>query len=771
MAQDGKGKQKTDNRGFIRIYEEQRPLPVEPVLSSPCTAECPLGTNVKAYVSLIAAGRFSEALEEVRKTNPFPGICGRVCPHPCEDGCLRGEIDDPVAIAALKRFLADYELRRGIVPRYERLKKDQGRVAVVGAGPAGLTCAHDLASDGLEVAVFEALPVAGGMMAVGIPAYRLPKDILGIEIAAIEALGVDIRLNTTVGKDQDLEDLIEDYDAVFIGAGALRPRALGVPEERDVKKGLIDWVQFLRESGLGRGTCPGVTVVVIGGGNTAVDCARVALRLGTKNVKVLYRRSRPEMPAYSEEIFDAQEEGVEFHFLAAPVRLLVEKGSLVGMECIRMQLGKKDQSGRPRALPVPGSRFTIHCDAVIPAIGQKIDPSFLGKGSNLAVSAVDLLVADPDTLATPIDGVFAGGDVVSGAASVVEAIAAGHRAAKSIMRYLKGLPVEVKAGKESKGIDEMQVESPLPDRVARRQRSRLHISKRKSSFDEVDTGYSEQEAMAEAARCIRCGPCRECVQCVGVCGNRQVIIRTSGKEPKSGVLVRVPSDVHSMVKAGSGISISYRSRQYTPAVFTAVIDEYLCRGCGLCEEICGYNAVQVLYRGEGVFSAQVDDQVCRGCGACAGVCPTGAIDQNCFTGERVRRLIDAGLKEPGGEPRVTTFVCRWSPAFDRASEKAPVDVVTVMCLNRIPAGEIIGAFEGGADGVLMVGCAPGKCHYGIGSEEAEKIVGSVSHTLSIAGIDRNRIRLVHPPASGEIGIEEIRSELAKELVERKKHAG
>jgi len=354
MAQDGKGKQKTDNRGFIRIYEEQRPLPVEPVLSSPCTAECPLGTNVKAYVSLIAAGRFSEALEEVRKTNPFPGICGRVCPHPCEDGCLRGEIDDPVAIAALKRFLADYELRRGIVPRYERLKKDQGRVAVVGAGPAGLTCAHDLASDGLEVAVFEALPVAGGMMAVGIPAYRLPKDILGIEIAAIEALGVDIRLNTTVGKDQDLEDLIEDYDAVFIGAGALRPRALGVPGERDVKKGLIDWVQFLRESGLGRGTCPGVTVVVIGGGNTAVDCARVALRLGTKNVKVLYRRSRPEMPAYSEEIFDAQEEGVEFHFLAAPVRLLVEKGSLVGMECIRMQLGKKDQSGRPRALPVPG---------------------------------------------------------------------------------------------------------------------------------------------------------------------------------------------------------------------------------------------------------------------------------------------------------------------------------------------------------------------------------------------------------------------------------
>jgi NADPH-dependent glutamate synthase beta subunit-like oxidoreductase/coenzyme F420-reducing hydrogenase delta subunit/ferredoxin len=768
MVQERKGKQRIKVPDFIRIDSEQKTLSIEPVQASPCTAECPLGTNVKAYVSLIAAGRFSEALEVVRRTNPFPGICGRVCPHPCEDSCLRGEIDDPIAISALKRFLADYELRRGIVPRYMAQKKNQGRVAVVGAGPAGLTCAHDLAREGIEVTVFEALPVAGGMMAVGMPHYRLPKDILRIEIAAIESLGVDIRLNTRVGRDRNLEELIEDYDAVFIGAGAVRPRTLGIPGERDVKKGLIDWVRFLRESAFGLGKLPGKNVVIVGGGNTAVDCARVALRLGAEKARVLYRRSGSEMPAYSEEIADAQEEGVEFHFLAAPARLLSEKGKLVGVECARMRLGRKDKSGRRHPVPIPGSQFTIRCEAVIPAIGQEIDSIFLGKGGSLAVSPDNLLVADPDTTATSTAGVFAGGDVVSGAASVVEAIAAGHRAAQSVICYLRDLPLAGETGGESHGSDEVKVASSLPDRAARTKCSRLDTERRKVSFDEVDKGFSEQQAMAEAARCIRCGPCRECVECVGVCDSRQVIITPSGKGPQREMLVRIPSDIYGMVSRDAGVCVSYRSRTYTPTTFTAAVDEYLCRGCGLCEEICGYHAVQVLYRKEGVFTAQVDESICRGCGACIGVCPTGAIDQNCFSGARIHHLIGTGFKENGVKPHVVVFVCRWSPAYDHTSKKAPADVVTVMCLGRIPAGEIIGAFERGADGALLVGCPPGECHYGFGGEAAGTMVERVSHTLSLAGIDRNRVRIVHPPMGGGLGIEEIIRDFSAELEEHEK---
>ncbi|MCK5570028.1 MAG: FAD-dependent oxidoreductase, partial [Spirochaetes bacterium] len=412
-----------------------------PARRSPCTVECPLETNVKAYVSLIAAGKFDEALAVVRLTNPFPGICGRVCPHVCEDQCIRGEIDEPISIAELKRFLTDYELKRGIIPRYNGPREKHGKIAVIGAGPAGLTCAADLAREGLGVTVFEALSEPGGMMAFGIPAYRIPGDILRVEIAAIEGMGIEIRLNTPVGDSIKFDDIVRLFDAVFIAAGAMRPRGLGIPGEEDIQQGLVNWVSFMREVARGGGEKPGDSVVIVGGGNTAVDCARVSLRLGVKDVRIVYRRSREEMPAFKHEVKDAEEEGVEINFLAAPVKLLVEKGKLKGVECTRMKLGKKEKSGRRRPLPVPGSGFIISCDSIISAIGQEFDAAFLGKEHSLRISGESLLVVDPDTMATKLKGVFSGGDAVTGASSVVEAIAAGHSAARSIIRYIRDFPL------------------------------------------------------------------------------------------------------------------------------------------------------------------------------------------------------------------------------------------------------------------------------------------------------------------------------------------
>ena len=329
--------------------KERKQLHLSPIPPSPCTVECPLDTNVKAYVSLIAAGKFEQALDVVRRTNPFPGICGRVCPHPCESMCRRKEIDDPVSIAALKRFLADYELRRGAIPKLVKTGNERGRVAVVGAGPAGLTCGADLARLGYDVKVFEALSIPGGMMVAGIPAYRLPREIVRVEIEAIEALGVKIVLNTRIGDKLTVTNLVKDYDAVFIAPGAQASRSLAIPGTEKITEGMIDWVAFLREAALGAGKYPGSSVVVVGGGNTAVDSARTALRLGAKQVRILYRRSRREMPAFEDEIIDAEEEGIRIEYLSAPKRLVHEHGRRTSAE-INARAGAKSGYARVNAL-------------------------------------------------------------------------------------------------------------------------------------------------------------------------------------------------------------------------------------------------------------------------------------------------------------------------------------------------------------------------------------------------------------------------------------
>ena len=406
-----------------------------------CQQTCPVGIDIRGYVGMIADGRYEEAYQLIRERNPLPAICGRVCNHPCEDRCNRGREDEPIAIDALKRFVADYcfqRRREGKWPAPQPVSRNgYGNVAVVGAGPAGLTCAHDLALKGHEVVVYEEAPVPGGMLYLGIPEYRLPRDVIMEEIDDIQQLGVDLRLNTPLGPEFTIDDLLgQDHKAVFLAIGAHKGLKLGVPGEDDFE-GFLDCIVFLRRVNLGDQSKPGEKVIVIGGGNSAIDSARTALRLGSDEVTIAYRRSRKEMPANPWEVEEAIHEGVKIHYLAAPTRILGEKGKVKGMECIQMELGKPDSSGRRRPIPIKGSEFFVEADVIVPAISQEPDLDFLHEDHGLNISRWNSFDVNTATMETNRPGIYAGGDAVTGPSTVIEAIAAGHVAADAIDRYLR----------------------------------------------------------------------------------------------------------------------------------------------------------------------------------------------------------------------------------------------------------------------------------------------------------------------------------------------
>ncbi len=499
----------------------------------PCTAACPGGIPVQGYVALAGQGRFEEAYDLIARSIPFPGVCGRVCHHPCEERCSRSELDEAIAIRALKRFVADYRDSRGETPLrpWERAA-DPGLppVAVVGAGPAGLTVAWELARAGLRVTVFEALPIAGGMMAVGIPAYRLPRGVLRREIAAIQALGVEIRLNTSLGPDLTLDDLFpQGYGAVFLGLGAHRGRRLGIPGE-DLA-GVVQAVELLRQVALAQesgrfdlrahlrqvcGREPGRRAAVIGGGNSAIDAARTLLRLGVEEVRLLYRRSRQEMPALPEEVVAAEEEGVILETLVSPRRIIGQEGRVVALECQRMALGEPDESGRPRPIPIPGSVFSLEVEWVVPAVGQEAD---LGPLAELCDESGRLWV-DEATGRTRRPGVYAAGDIVR-PASVIEAIGAGKRAAQAILRYLRG--EEEAPPEEARPVAcWMPGELEERERQVRQHPAVLSPRRRRRDFAEVERPFTPEQAVAEAGRCLACGPCSECLRCEAVCQPRAI---------------------------------------------------------------------------------------------------------------------------------------------------------------------------------------------------------------------------------------------------------
>jgi NADH-quinone oxidoreductase subunit F len=485
------------------IIDKRCPAVVcQALFKAPCQHTCPVGLDVPGYVALIKAGQFEKAYNIIMQRLPFPLSVGRVCHHPCEGKCRRAQIEEPIAIRHLKRFAADYAFEHDLeyIPPIQGKRKE--KVAVIGAGPAGLSAAWDLAREGFQVTVFEALPVAGGMLAVGIPEYRLPKNVLNREIETIKKLGVDIRLNTPIN---DVESLLKGgYQAVFIATGAHKGDKMGIPGE-DLN-GVFDAIDFLRELNLGKDIEVGQKVAVVGGGNSAIDAARVALRKGAEEVHILYRRERRDMPAIAEEIEAAEEEGIHIHCLTAPVKVVGHGGKVAGVECVRMELKEFDKSGRRTPYQIQDSEHTIQVDTLIKATGQRPDTSFLG-GDGIGIAKGGTIVADRRTLATGRKGVFAGGDALTGAATVIEAIAAGQRAACSIRRYLQG--EELTPLVERNGYEPIEVPSVMPteEQLEERHRPRIGqiaLADKKTSFKEIVLPYSTKQAMEEASRCLRC---------------------------------------------------------------------------------------------------------------------------------------------------------------------------------------------------------------------------------------------------------------------------
>ena len=474
----------------------------------PCRVACPAGVNAQGYVALISQGKFKEALEVLRRTMPFAGVCGRVCTHPCEAECERGKVDEPISIRSLKRFMTDYEMNAGREKATPIEKTKKEKVAIVGSGPAGLACAYDLIREGYSVTVFEAAPKAGGLLRYGIPEYRLPEKALDNDIDYVKELGVEIKTDTPV---KDLKQVFDKgYKAIFLGTGAWVSQKMGIPDED--AEGVIHALDFLNQVNSGTKVKLGQRVAVIGGGNAAVDAARVAKRLGAKEVAIVYRRSRAEMPAEAGEVDGAEQEGVKLHILAAPVKVLTRGNQVTGIQCIRMELGEPDASGRRRPVPVEGSEFEMDVDNVIMAIGQGVDKTTLPK--ELKYTDGGTLVADKVTLQTNIKGVFAGGDVVSGPADVIAAIAAGKEAATSIDRYLSGVDLKKGRPETLKKVEDVSKEGV--EKKARQAMPTLDENKREG-FAEVELGYDEKAAIEEAKRCLNCGVCSECLECLKVC--------------------------------------------------------------------------------------------------------------------------------------------------------------------------------------------------------------------------------------------------------------
>jgi heterodisulfide reductase subunit A len=419
-------------RDFGGTYNIEKETPA-------CEERCPVHIDIRKYVGLIAGGEYEEAIKVIRDKNPLPAVCGRICPHPCEAVCNRGRQDEPVAIDALKRFVSDYEIAQRKAGKFipPRPKKDRKiKVAVVGAGPAGLTAAHDLALEGFRPTIFEAEPVPGGMLHLGIPEYRLPRDIIMNDVEYIKDLGVEIKLNSPLTREFTVDDLFKQgFKAVFMGIGAYEGLKMRV-EGEDEFEGFLDCIKFLKRVNLGDKTRPGNKVIVIGGGNSAIDSARTALRLGCEQVTLLYRRSRKEMPANSWEVEAAEEEGVKIHYLAAPVKIVGKSGKVAGMVCTKMRLGKLDASGRRRPIPMEGSEFEVESDLIVPAVSQRPDISFLPEEHGFEISRWNSFVIDESTGATNRPGVYSGGDAVTGPATVIEAIQAAHIAARSMKEYL-----------------------------------------------------------------------------------------------------------------------------------------------------------------------------------------------------------------------------------------------------------------------------------------------------------------------------------------------
>lgn len=568
---------------------------------APCYMACPTHQDIQGYVGLIANGKEREALELIKQDNPLPASIGRVCPHPCEEKCRRKHLEGAVSICALKRFAADsYE---DYIPECEAFNGKT--VAVVGAGPAGLSCAYFLAIKGYKVKVFEAQRHGGGMLRYGIPAYRLPKNILDKEIENIEKMGVEFLFSKKLGVDFTVSSLKNEYDAVFLATGAWRSSALGCPG--DDSEGVIGGIDMLFRVANGENVDLGKKVCVVGGGNTAIDAVRTAVRLGAEKVTLIYRRTENEMPAEPDEIRDAKAEGVEFKFLASPLEVIGENGKVTGIKLQNMQLGEPDSSGRRSPVAIDGSTEILQCDTVISAIGQRVAAEDL---DSVELTRKSTISVDEKTYMTSVSGVFAAGDVINkGPDIAIRAIAGGKYAARSIDCYLNGaeIPPELPDYSVNKNFDASVLDGTP---VINRCEVKLQDAEvRKKNFSEAAVTFTKEEAIREASRCLECG-CSAVYSCE---------------------LLPLMRKYDALSMSLKGKSRQYPKDKSHPFIVRDNNKCILCAQCvRACREISGTENLGLFGRGFGTvpmsaFDLPLNESKCISCGACVNVCPTGAI--------------------------------------------------------------------------------------------------------------------------------------------------
>ncbi len=634
----------------------------------PCEVTCPAGCNIPGFINRIAERDYREAIRIIKETIPLPLALGTVCPAPCEEECRRGEFDEAASICVLKRFAAEQDLQNG-GPYLPEVAPETGyRVAIIGAGPGGLSAAYYLRQRGHEVTIYEAHEKPGGMLRYGIPSYRLPHEDLDAEIGTITALGVEIQCDTALGRDVTMDDLEEEYDAVFLAIGAQQSRMVGIPGEDSDR--VWGGVEFLDSIACGEEVELGNRVVVVGGGNTAVDVARTAVRLGADEVTILYRRSREQMPALDVEVEAAAEEGVEFHFLASPVAF-DDSDDQVTVTSIRMELGPPDESGRRRPIPIEGSEFTIQADAVVMAIGQAVDPSCMEE-SDVELTRWGTFEVDEQTLQTSVPWVFAGGDSVTGADIAVRAVAAGRRAAASIDQYLRGeevVGIPERWG-TTRGDEAPEAFFAGVEKAERQEQIELELPRRVCTFEQVECGFTEEAAVAEAARCLACA-----CQANGMCELQDLAAEYGVPEPTSdGECQRYEID-----------------SDPNPFVFVDRNKCILCSRCiRACEEIQNRDVWSFANRGfDTKLVAGADqpmlDARCESCGQCVAYCPTGALFDKMSVGQ--------GWLGEAEKVRTTCAYCGVGCSFDlhvrdgeivrvTSAEDAPVNGLSLCVKGR-----------------------------------------------------------------------------------------